>query len=329
MLRGIMYGADKIPDSWFEKIPGGYYKADPDKKGKPNDKDNKLCDKHEKSRRRRHSNEYEERRPRREDSYESDPPARGPERSRRHADRSSYDGGDNNDSLDEERERRHARRSTINDADRYGYNDGFSRRDSTRRSYAPIDKPYEPSPRGSQGSFQYADPHSNAARRTSAAAVAAGVGTAATMAAQQSQRHVSSMPPTITPVPSAFPAQTPTAPIYVPYSDIYGANATNDRQMFSPPPANSISFVQPTSLNQVAPVGSPPNSHGSPPANAFYGSRRVSDPHNAPYDRQQDPYHSSRSASFDIAGSEPRRARSERRPNRDKERFQGQLLFRP
>lgn len=30
MLRGLfnslMYGADKIPDSWFEKVPGGYYK---------------------------------------------------------------------------------------------------------------------------------------------------------------------------------------------------------------------------------------------------------------------------------------------------------------
>lgn len=31
MLRGLfnslMYGADKIPDSWFEKVPGGYYRT--------------------------------------------------------------------------------------------------------------------------------------------------------------------------------------------------------------------------------------------------------------------------------------------------------------
>ncbi|KAI7533779.1 hypothetical protein KC331_g12892 [Hortaea werneckii] len=27
ILRSIMYGADKIPDSWFDKVPGGFYKA--------------------------------------------------------------------------------------------------------------------------------------------------------------------------------------------------------------------------------------------------------------------------------------------------------------
>ena len=326
VLRGIMYGADKIPDSWFEKVPGGFYK-EKDKKGKQSDKDDKRRDKHEKSHRRRHSDEYEERRPRRDDPYDSDRPVHAPERRRRDADRSSYDGGDNNDS-DEESQRRRARRSTINDADRYGYNDGFSRRDSTRRSYAPNDRPYESSPHGSQGSPQYADPYFNsAAKRNSVAAVAAGAGTAAVMASQQSQRHVSSMPPTITPVPSAFPAQNPGAASYVPYSDIYGANPTNGRQMFSPPPANSVSSVQPNSLNQVA----PPNTYGSPPANGSYGSRRVSDSYHAPYNRQQDPYlsSSSHSPSFDIAGSEPRRARSDRRPNRDKERFQGKFMFCP
>jgi len=328
VLRGIMYGADKIPDSWFEKVPGGFYKEQ-DKKGKQPNKDDKRRDKHEKSRRRRHSDEYEERRPRRDDAYDSDRPVHAPERRRRDADRSSYDGGDNNDS-GEESQRRRARRSTINDADRYGYNDGFSRRDSTRRSYAPNDRPYESSPRGSQGSFQYADPYFNsAAKRNSVAAVAAGAGagTAAAMAAQQSQRHVSSTPM----VPAAFPAQTPVAASYVPYADIYGVNPTNGRLTFSPPPANSISSVQPNSLNQVAPAVSPPNPHGCPPTIASYGSRRVSDSYHAPYDRQQDPYlsSSSHSPSFEIAGSEPRRARSERRPNRDKERFQGKSTFRP
>jgi hypothetical protein len=31
ILRGIMWGTDKVPDAWFEKIPGGYYKAKQDK----------------------------------------------------------------------------------------------------------------------------------------------------------------------------------------------------------------------------------------------------------------------------------------------------------
>ena len=325
VLRGIMYGADKIPDSWIEKVPGGYYKGPQDKQSKGNDKDDKRRDKREKSRRRRHSDEYEERRPRNEESYDSD----RPERRRRDADRSSYDGGDSNDSVDEERQRRRARRSTINDADRYGYNDGFSRRDSTRRSYAPNDR-YESSPHESQGSSQYADPYfDHAAKRNSAAAVAAGVGTAAAMA-QQSQRHVSSAPPM---VPAAFPAQAPVAASYVPYSNISGANPAqtpSGRQMFSPPLANSVSSVQANSMNQVTPVVSPPNTYGYSPPNTSYDSRRVSDSFHTANDRQQDPYLSSRShsPSFETAGSQPRRARSERRPNRDKERFQGKFTFR-
>jgi hypothetical protein len=320
VLRGIQYGADKIPDSWFEKVPGGFYKAQQDKQAKPNDKDDKRRDKREKSRRRRHSDEYEERRPRYEESYDSDRPAYAPDRRRREADRSSYDGGDNNDSMDEERQRRRARRSTIND--RYGYNDGFSRRDSTRRSYAPNDRLYESSPHESQGSSQYADPYfDHAAKRNS---VAASAGTAAAIA-QQSQRHVSSAPLM---VPAAFPVQTPITASYVPYSNIYGVNETqmpNGRQMFSPPPANSVSSVQANSMNQVTPVVSPPNTYGYSPANASYDSRRVSGSYQPPYDRQQDPPRS-HSPSFDSAGSQPRRARSERRPNRGKERFQGKLM---
>jgi hypothetical protein len=322
VLRGIMYGADKIPDSWFEKVPGGFYKGQQDKQAKPNDKDDKRRDKREKSRRRRHSDEYEERRPRYEESYDSDRPAYAPERHRRDANRSSYDGGDNNDSVDEERQRRRARRSTINDADRYGYNDGFSQRDSTRRSYAPNDRLYESSPHESHGSSQYADPYfDHTAKRNSTAAAAASAGTAATMA----QRHVSSAPPM---APATFPVQTPITASYVPYSNIYGVNEMqmpNGRQMFSPPPANSISSVQANSMNQVTPVVSPPNTYGYPPANASYDSRRVSGSYQPPYDRQQDPSRS-HSPSFDSAGSQPRRARSERRPNRDKERFQGKLM---
>jgi hypothetical protein len=313
VLRGIMYGADKIPDSWFEKVPGGFYKGQQDKQAKPNDKDDKRRDKREKSRRRRHSDEYEERRPRYEESYDSDRPAYAPERRRRDADRSSYDGGDNNDSVDEERQRRRARRSTINDADRYGYNDGFSRRDSTRRSYAPNDRLYESSPHESQGSSQYADPYfDHAAKRNSVAAVAAGAGTTAAMA----QRHVSSAHPM---VPATFPVQTPITTSYVPYSNIYGVTETqmpNGRQSFS------VSSVQANSMNQVTPVVSPPNTYGYPPANPSYDSRRVSGSYQPPSDRQQ----GSHSPSFDSAGSQPRRARSERRPNRDKERFQGKLM---
>ncbi|KAK4945082.1 hypothetical protein LTR66_014434 [Elasticomyces elasticus] len=33
-LKAIAYGADKIPDSWFEKVPGSYYKAKEEKRRK-------------------------------------------------------------------------------------------------------------------------------------------------------------------------------------------------------------------------------------------------------------------------------------------------------
>jgi len=323
VLRGIMYGADKIPDKWFEKVPGGFYKGQQDKQAKQGEKDDKRRDRRERSRRRRHSDEYEERRPRLQDSYDGDRTARAPERrrSRRDAQRSSYDGGDNYDSADEERQRRRARRSTIGDADRYGYNDGSSRRDSTRRSYAPNDRPYESSPHEGMGSSQYPDPYSNhGAKRNSVAAVAASAGTAAAMA-HQTQRHVSSTPPV---VPAAFPAQTPVAAGYIPYSNIYGINATqspNGRKMFSPPPANS--------MDEVTPVVSPINSYEYPPTNAPYDARGSSDPYHAPSARQRDLHRSSRSPSpsFDSAGSHPRRARSERRPIRDKGRPCGKSLL--
>jgi hypothetical protein len=39
ILRGILWGTDKVPDAWFEKIPGGYYKAKQDKIAQvPNEK---------------------------------------------------------------------------------------------------------------------------------------------------------------------------------------------------------------------------------------------------------------------------------------------------
>ncbi|KAI7338898.1 hypothetical protein KC315_g1544 [Hortaea werneckii] len=39
ILRSIMYGADKIPDSWFDKVPGGFYKAKDSTQKKASDKE--------------------------------------------------------------------------------------------------------------------------------------------------------------------------------------------------------------------------------------------------------------------------------------------------
>lgn len=59
VLRGIMYGADKIPDTWFDRVPGNYYKTRPQSQVEPQRQDQ-----------RRYSDEYDDR-DRRRDSHRS------------------------------------------------------------------------------------------------------------------------------------------------------------------------------------------------------------------------------------------------------------------
>lgn len=334
VLRGIMYGADKIPDSWFEKVPGGYFK-EKEQERRDHNKDverEKRRNKREKSRRRRHSDEYEDHRPRYdEDPYDSDQPGRASERHRRHArSRSSYDGGADYDPEEDERERRRARRRT--------YADGFSQPGSARHSYVPDGRPYDFSPVGSQRPSYHPDQEAygrSRRERDAAAAAAAGAGTAAAMA-QQTSRHTSTASPVAPVAPPNGPPSAAAAK-YVPYANIYGSSASRSpaaRQMFSPPPApptaSSNSSVQANSINQVAPVGLPANPYDYPPAGTKYDSRGFPDPYSTTYSRPHDSFDYSRSPSpsLNSTATPPRRARSERRPNCDKERPRGKSLSR-
>ncbi|KAF2479382.1 hypothetical protein BDY17DRAFT_37430 [Neohortaea acidophila] len=126
----ILYGIDKIPDKWFDRVPGGYYRA----------KDGKIIAKKDapgeaKQQKRRGQTDYISSRPLREedahdDGYRSD---RGRHRYRR---RSSHNGGDDEDDCDDEddyyhrRDDRHARSKSQRarrgeEDDRYGYDDGY------------------------------------------------------------------------------------------------------------------------------------------------------------------------------------------------------------
>jgi hypothetical protein len=299
VLRGIMYGADKIPDSWFEKVPGGFYKEkEKEKERKQHQKDEKRrsqshrCDR---SRRRRHSDEYEDSRRRRhdEDVDREDRAGYATERRRRHErSRSSYDGGADYDSDGSERARRRARRRTYDDNERYGYDDGFSRPNGARHSYAP--------PTGSHRPSQYPDPNVNSAsKRASAAAAAASAGTAAALA-QQAQRHAAVASPPIVPVAAPVPGSVPVS--YIPYANIYGAGSPYQQgapNAFSPPPAASISPVQPN-IVPGAPLVNPYS-----PVNAAVQSQRRD---------SYIPSHS-HSPSSDGGAVPPRRTRSERRPH--------------
>lgn len=298
VLRGIMYGADKIPDSWFEKVPGGFYK-EKERNRQQHEKDEKRrsqSHKREKSRRRRHSDERDDRRRHYdEDADREDRSGHATERRRRHErSRSSYDGGADYDSEDTERERRRARRRTYGDNDRYGHDDGHR-------------------------ASNYPDPNANSAsKRASAAAAAASAGTAAAIAAQQqNQRYapVASSPivPVAAPVPGSVPAS------YIPYANIYGAAAAYPQgspQAFSPPPAASMSPVQPNVV---------PGAYGYSPVNAAVNARGFPDPNQPSQSHRRDSYvpSHSHSPSSDSGAAPPRRTRSERRPHHDYEKSHG------
>ena len=315
VLRGIMYGADKIPDSWFEKVPGGFYKEKERKQHEKDEKRRSQSHRRDRSRRRRHSDEHEDRRRRYdEDADREDRAGYATDRRRRHErSRSSYDGGADYDSEETERERRHDRRRTYGDNDRYGYDDGSSRPNGARHNYAP-----DFSPTGSHRPSQYPDPKVNSAsKRASVAAAAASAGTAAAFA-QQTQRHNPVASPPVVPVAAPVPGSVPVS--YIPYSDIYGAGAPYPRgapNAFSPPPAASVSPVQPN----VVP-GAP---QAYSPANAPINARGFPDPNQPLRSHRRDSYvpSNSQSPSSDGRAAAPRRTRSERRPHHDNEKSHG------
>jgi hypothetical protein len=319
ILRGVMYGADKIPDSWFEKVPGGFYKQK-ERERQQHDKDEKRhsqSNRRDKSRRRRHSDEYEDRRRRYdEDADRGDRPGYATDRRRRHErSRSSYDGGDDYDSEVPERDRRRSRRRTYGDNDRYGYDDGHSRPNGARHSYAP-----EFPPSSGHRPSQFPDPYVNSAsKRASAAAAAASAGTAAAIA-QQTQRHATVASPPVVPVAAPIPGSVPIS--YVPYANIYGAGMADPQgapQTFSPPPVVSMSPVQ----NNVVPGAPLANLYGPPPINATHNPRNFAEYDQPAQSRQRDSYVPSHSPSSDGGAAPPRRTRSERRPNREHEKSHG------
>lgn len=193
ILRSIMYGADKIPDKWFEKVPGGFYKE----KEQRDERDRKEKQSQEKEKRSRRNSDGGSDRPRRSDRQRSrdrddrgDRGDRGDRRDRedrdrndrkaRHSDgpprrdhrrsRSSYDGYDDFDDEDYERRRRekaHRKRGGA-DNDRYGYEDGYGRppRRGSLDNHGPPrrprddrrgEEPYNPAEYGAIGSHPRTD----------------------------------------------------------------------------------------------------------------------------------------------------------------------------
>nr|POE59056.1 hypothetical protein CFP56_24326 [Quercus suber] len=237
ILRSVMYGADKIPDKWFDKVPGGFYKPQKEalKMERKKHSDNRR---HHKSDRHHHGRRYSAgetsrgQRPKLE-GYHSD----GERRRHDHRARSSYDGGEDDEYSgdDRHRRRRHGadrrRRQSRNDNDRYGHRDGHesSPRDdyeddhrTHRRGSPPADSDEPLGSRRSRNMDRY-DP---------------GDEFVADDAAQLPSD----------PMPSDQPPIDPN--VYVPYANIYGG----PKPTAVPPMARS---VQPNGFHQVAPRVAP------------------------------------------------------------------------
>lgn len=317
-----MWGADKIPDHIFERIPGGYYKAKADAV-KQDDKSEDM--KQRKHSRRRHS-EGDDRRGRR-DRDDAD----GGRDSRQ-----SYDGGDddeNSDNFDSINNRPRRQRSRV---DLYR-NDDKRRSRSHRNGEPRVD-----------GGFSYHDgvvvpPPTNFDEALPPRGPPSSV---------PSSSQYPSTPYSPTPNGSIHSQQgqaahrsTSTlrgglATGYVPYADIYGGPT------YQAPPPSDVGSVQPNEMNQVAPpVARQPYQQnpfaqeaplGAQPAylpDPYYNARRYDDQYDDRQSRRDDGFNDRRheedesATEREYSRSPPRRRHSTRdgrsRPHREKSQGRG------
>lgn len=278
ILRSVMYGVDKIPDSWFDKVPGGFYKSN-QKNGKKDGEGRKLEGGDGSKKPRRHGRHHDDRRRGRRDRYEDEYRSDDNRRQERRG-RNSYDGSHDDDRYErrEAREGGRRRRRHSVDSERYGYDDGYIRappnayhgdgKVTNSKPATPPDPYFDDRQRPATGDSNRSAP---AARPKTAAAVGTGFATAAAAeaGAPYPQTRSDSVHLANTPSPHVEPAQPPpptaerprsgsTANGYVPYAHIYSQPNTrpNAQPTFAPPPTSSLSSGSP----RTAPDGPRPTS---------------------------------------------------------------------
>ncbi|KAK4548135.1 hypothetical protein LTR36_010004 [Oleoguttula mirabilis] len=258
-----MYGADKIPDSWFEKVPGGFYKKKELEKKNKDERDKYGSGRRPSTNgsgsgrtnggrdRRRSTGEATHRPSPEEDFYnERD---RGDGRRRRPRDRNSYDGveDDQHSGDDRHRRRNHGssrRQRSVDDSERR-YNDGHGgpprddRYDDRRTNGRP---PYPQS--------DFVPPQSPLNPYAPAAAGAAAVGVTGTGRVLHPQSTPVS--PTVQKPQPATNGKTGIANGYVPYADIYGHPNS---------PQSSNGSVQHSAANRAASPAPPPRGYHQNP----------------------------------------------------------------
>lgn len=271
ILRSVMYGVDKVPDKWFEKVPGGFYKAKEEGDREASGSGSKQKDSNKKD-----GQKNRDKNDNRDDRYRSNGHRRRDRRSR-----SSYDGGGDDDDdeddryysdNDRQRPRREKsrRRPQSSDGDRYGYDDGHRRppREGPHARYSD-DRRESGRPSSSRDQFNDRSRPSTGGSDRPPNPFAPGpyVDTgAAARAASGGAPYPRSSNPQSPAFPSARSVQAPQVPPsrggsintgYVPYAHIYGSSTPkNQQQPFSPPPPADSS--RPNTADAESPTMSPP-----------------------------------------------------------------------
>ncbi|KAF2722158.1 hypothetical protein K431DRAFT_302766 [Polychaeton citri CBS 116435] len=245
VLRGIMYGADKIPDSWFEAVPGGFYRPK-DKNGRPIKSGSrpKETGSHHSHHSRRHSADSYDRRHHRDDHRSGRPS---------HHDRYAQDTYDGADADYRARHKAGDRHKYHHQPRRDGANDRDGRRDYDRRGRPEFRSPVYDDTKGGRprppptadGGPPPAQPMFDSRRRS---------GFVPPMEAPAADETPASAPnPTERGVKQDAPVNGP----YVPFSHIYGRGSSLPRT------------YRDNTMRQAPPTGIPPPRRDDAPGAAY------------------------------------------------------------
>ena len=262
ILRSVLYGADKIPDKWFERVPGGFFR---EKEGGNRNSDSPSSD--------RRKNNKNARRPYDEDDEDYDEGYRSEGHGRRHQrNRSSYDGGaDDGDyylSGDEQHRHRsgksHRRRHSTED-DQRGHGDGRHRshRKDPRDSHDPAFNPYRRRDLRSPDLYYDRERPLSSGDGSDRSANRFSMGSSAAAAHPPYQRSSATQSPAMQSpnLTKVHPARSGSIGNgYVPYANIYGQDIqqTARQPRFSPVPASPMRAPQPYSDPRNSPPVAPP-----------------------------------------------------------------------
>ncbi|KAK6422594.1 hypothetical protein LTR81_004754 [Elasticomyces elasticus] len=323
ILRSVMYGADKIPDSWFEKVPGGYYKTkegkaaaarEQSKRESKNDSGrHDSADSRKDRRSRRHSAGEGQPSPSPHDAHreEGQRPFDPPRRRDSDRQRGSYDGIEEDDggyySGDDRRRRRNhgstRRRRSHEDERVYNYVNGPPPPRDDRRDERRYDDGAPYPERNNFGPIPRVHPDQYAQALGAAALTGAGMG----VAAGASRPYNDPISPATQSSQPVSIGRNGVAAGYVPYAHIYGGPASQTQQApYSSSPHSSNGFAPLNDVNRpTRPAVAPPGHYQQDPYAQDTGAYSPQAAHlsqDSGYHSRHDPPYDDRHNAYDEHG---------------------------